>query len=85
MDRITDRPDMTSAVYRGRKASTQTNKTKPMSFPNMLTCSSKYFNWISGLDGPASVVLSIFETTLTSAETTLIGALMCMFEGQKIP
>ena len=26
MDRITDRPDMTSAVYRGRKASTQTNK-----------------------------------------------------------
>ena len=26
MDRITDRPDMTSAVYRGRKESTQTNK-----------------------------------------------------------
>ena len=26
MDRITDRPDMTSAVDRGRKASTQTNK-----------------------------------------------------------
>ena len=26
MDRITDRPDMTSAVYRGHKASTQTNK-----------------------------------------------------------
>ena len=26
MDRITDRLDMTSAVYRGRKASTQTNK-----------------------------------------------------------
>ena len=26
VDRITDRPDMTSAVYRGRKASTQTNK-----------------------------------------------------------
>ena len=25
VDRITDRPDMTSAVYRGRKASTQTN------------------------------------------------------------
>ena len=24
---ITDRPDMTLAVYRGRKASTQTNKT----------------------------------------------------------
>ena len=24
MDRITDHPDMTSAVYRGRKASTQT-------------------------------------------------------------
>ena len=29
MDRITDRPDMTSAVYRGCKASTQT-KTKPL-------------------------------------------------------
>ena len=28
MDRITDRPDMTSAVDRGRKASTQTNKQK---------------------------------------------------------
>ena len=28
VDRITDRPDMTSAVDRGRKASTQTNKTK---------------------------------------------------------
>ena len=26
VDRITDRPDMISAVYRGRKASTQTNK-----------------------------------------------------------
>ena len=26
MDRITDRPDMTSAVYCGRKASTRTNK-----------------------------------------------------------
>ena len=25
MDRLTDRPYMTSAVYRGRKASTQTN------------------------------------------------------------
>ena len=25
VDRITDRPNMTSAVYRGRKASTQTN------------------------------------------------------------
>ena len=29
VDRITDRPDMTSAVVRGRKASTQTNKQKP--------------------------------------------------------
>ena len=27
VDRITDRPDMTSAVDRGRKASTQTNET----------------------------------------------------------
>ena len=26
VDRINDRPDMTSAVYRGRKALTQTNK-----------------------------------------------------------
>ena len=26
MDRITDRPDMTSVVYRGRKASSQINK-----------------------------------------------------------
>ena len=26
VDRITDRPDMTSAVYRGRKASTQTKQ-----------------------------------------------------------
>ena len=28
VDRIIDRPDMTSAVDRGRKASTQTNKQK---------------------------------------------------------
>ena len=28
VDRLTDRPDMTSAVDRGRKASTQTNKQK---------------------------------------------------------
>ena len=28
VDRITDRPDMTSAVDSGRKASTQTNKQK---------------------------------------------------------
>ena len=28
VDRITDRPDMTSAVDRGRKASTQTNPNK---------------------------------------------------------
>ena len=28
VDKITDRPDMTSAVDRGRKASTQTNKNK---------------------------------------------------------
>ena len=28
VDRITDRPDITSAVDRGRKASTQINKTK---------------------------------------------------------
>ena len=28
VDRITDRPDMTSAVDRGRKASTQTNKKR---------------------------------------------------------
>ena len=28
MDRITDRPDMTSAVDRGHKASTQTNNNK---------------------------------------------------------
>ena len=31
VDRITDLPDMTSAVDRERKASTQTNKTKPNS------------------------------------------------------
>ena len=30
VDRITDRPDMTSAVDRGRKASTQTNKHPPL-------------------------------------------------------
>ena len=29
VDRITDRPDITSAVVHGRKASTQTNKQKP--------------------------------------------------------
>ena len=28
VDRLTDRPNMTSAVDRGRKASTQTNKQK---------------------------------------------------------
>ena len=28
MDRITDRPDMTSAAYRGHKESTQTKKKK---------------------------------------------------------
>ena len=30
VDRITDRPDMTSAVDRGRKTSTQTNKQRPV-------------------------------------------------------
>ena len=32
MDRITDHPDMTSAVYPGRKASTQTNKKKTLQY-----------------------------------------------------
>ena len=37
VDRITDRPDMTSAVDRGRKASTQTNKkTNFLLIPNRL-------------------------------------------------
>ena len=35
MDRITDRPDMTSAVYRGRKALTQTNQTNKQIFGHM--------------------------------------------------
>ena len=37
MDRITDRHDMTSAVDRGRKASTQTNKnsTEKLSFNSL--------------------------------------------------
>ena len=33
MDRITDRPDMTSAVHRGRKASTQTYKSTTQNIP----------------------------------------------------
>ena len=32
VDRITDRYDMTSAVYRGRKASTQANKLNFLSY-----------------------------------------------------
>ena len=32
VDRITDRPDMTAAVDRGRKASTQTNKQNWLGF-----------------------------------------------------
>ena len=31
--RITDRPDMTTAVYRGRKALNQTKQSSPMLFP----------------------------------------------------
>ena len=48
-------------------------------------CPSKNLNWISRLDGPAAVFLSIyFETTFTSTEATSTGTLMCMFEGQKM-
>ena len=36
VDRITDRPDMTSADDRGRKASTQTNKKYVISDKNIL-------------------------------------------------
>ena len=32
MDRLTGRPDMTSAVYHGRKASTQANKQKMLQY-----------------------------------------------------
>ena len=32
MDRLTGRPDMTSAVYKGRKAPTQTTTYKQLSF-----------------------------------------------------
>ena len=34
----------------------------------------------TGLDG-----IKFFGTTLTFAETTLIGTLLCMFGGQKVP
>ena len=34
MDRITDRPDMTSAVYSGRKASTHNSKPKEVRHQN---------------------------------------------------
>ena len=37
VDRITDRLDMTSAVYCGRKASTQTNKTFFLTFKSMFS------------------------------------------------
>ena len=46
VDRITDRPDMTSAVDRGRKASTQT-KTKNLSSEvcTKKVCAKKFFNF----------------------------------------
>ena len=46
MDRITDRPDMTSAVYRGRKASTQTNKTFVYMCINNVTDTNEHVNEI---------------------------------------
>ena len=46
MDRITDRPDMTSAVCRGRKASTQTktnNKKAHLGPINFVSADKQYF------------------------------------------
>ena len=52
MDRITDRPDMTSAVDRGRKASTQTNKqftlSKQIFVDDYNNARNEYFQtWLS--------------------------------------
>ena len=55
MDKITDRPGMTSVVYRGRKASTQTSKTE-----NDYIAMGKFNTKISAL-GP--VVQSIVSLT----------------------
>ena len=42
VDRITDRSDMTSAVYRGSKASTQTNKQTKLCFALLVRRLNKY-------------------------------------------
>ena len=52
VDRITDRPDMTSAVYHGLKASTQPHSSEPYSLKNSDTIIFKeYFKgyWYKAL------------------------------------
>ena len=50
VDRITDRPDMTSAVDRGRKASTETNKqTNTFKFRCVDALTADQSNTIGGI------------------------------------
>ena len=50
VERITDRPDMTSAVDRGRKPSTQTNKQKRSETKYLAQAKSQDF-WDCNTDG----------------------------------
>ena len=60
VDKITDRPDMTSAIDRGRKASTQTNKTKNLLGPVWKVCCFYFYNEILVPDGASKVVKEKF-------------------------
>ena len=59
MDMITDRPDMTPAVDRGRKASTQTNKTS-------LKFSSKYLTQFGSVYNEVSYIMLLQNRTLNN-------------------
>ena len=56
----------------------------PMSIPKMYMCPIKYLNLVIWTLWPCISIFEYLGMTLTSAETTLIGTLLCMFGEQKI-
>ena len=68
MDRITDPPDMTSAVYPGRKASTQTNKQT-----NKQTIINIYSNSLKHVAALFAYTVGVFHTHPELPEDMLLG------------
>ena len=75
MDRITDPPDMTSAVYRGRKASTQTNKQ---------TIINIYSNSLKHVAALFAYTVGVFHThpeDMLPGDETQIAAILILLTG----